>query len=44
MNVDGTPMPLVGVSSVITPHLSLSNVYHIPNLKSNIVFGCQLCD
>jgi len=27
MTVDGTFMPLAGVGSIITPHLSLPNVY-----------------
>ena len=34
MTADGTLMPLVGVGSVVTPHLSLPNVYLIPNLAS----------
>jgi len=33
MTAGGTPMPLVGVGSVVTPHLSLPNVYLIPKLK-----------
>ena len=33
MTIDGTHMPLVGVGSIITPHLSLSNVYLILKLK-----------
>ena len=33
MTVDGTLMPLAGVGSIITPHLSLSNVYLILKLK-----------
>jgi hypothetical protein len=44
MTADGTPMPLVGVGSVVTPHLSLSNVYLIPQLKLNLVFVGQICD
>ena len=44
MTADGTPMPLAGVGSVVTPHLSLSNVYHIPKLKLNLVSVSQLCD
>jgi hypothetical protein len=36
MIADGTPIPLVGVGSIVTPHLSLPNVYLIPNLKLNL--------
>ena len=36
ITVDGTPMLLASVGSVVTPHLSLPNVYLIPNLKLNI--------
>jgi len=44
MTADGTPMPLAGVSSVVTPHLSLPNVYLIPQLKLNLAFVGQICD
>jgi len=44
MIVDGTLMPLAGVGSVITPHLSLPNVYLISNLKLNLAFVGQICD
>ena len=44
MTADGTPMPLAGVGSVITPHLSLPNVYLIPNLKLNLASIGQICD
>ena len=44
MTADGTPMPLAGVGSVVTPHLSLSNVYHIPKLTLNLASVGQLCD
>ncbi|KAK0599286.1 hypothetical protein LWI29_003954 [Acer saccharum] len=44
MTADGTPMPLAGVGSVVTPCVSLSNVYHIPNLTLNLVSVSQLCD
>ena len=37
-------MPLIGVGSVITPHLFLPNVYLILKLKLNLVFVGQLCD
>jgi hypothetical protein len=36
MIVNGTSMPLVGVGFVVTPHLSLSNVYLIPKLRLNL--------
>jgi len=44
MTADGTPMPLAGVGSVVTPHLSLSNVYLIPKLKLNLASVGQICD
>ena len=46
MTIDGTPMPLAGVGSIVTPNLSfsLSNVYHISNLTLNLAFIGQLCD
>jgi len=44
MTVDGTPMPLAGVGSVVTPHLSLPNVYLIPQLKLNLASFGQICD
>jgi transposase InsO family protein len=44
MTADGTPMPLAGVGSVVTPHLSLPNVYLIPQLKLNLVSVGQICD
>ncbi|XP_022859302.1 uncharacterized protein LOC111380069 [Olea europaea var. sylvestris] len=44
MTADGIPMPLAGVGSVVTPHLSLPNVYHIPKITLNLAFVGQLCD
>jgi len=44
MTADGTPMPLADVGSVVTPHLSLPNLYLIPKLKLNLAFVGQLCD
>jgi len=44
MTADGTPMPLAGVGSVVTPHLSLLNVYLIPKLKLNLASVSQICD
>jgi hypothetical protein len=36
MTADDTHMLLVGVGSIITPHLSLSNVYLIPKIRLNL--------
>ena len=44
MTADDTLMPIVDVDSVVTPHLSLSNIYLIPKLKLNLAFVGQLCD
>ena len=44
MNANDTPMPLAGVGSVVTPHLSLPNVNHIPKLTLNLAYVGQLCD
>jgi hypothetical protein len=44
MTADGTLMPLVGVGFVVTPHLSLPNVYLIPNFKLNLASVGQICD
>jgi len=44
MTADGTLMPLAGVGSIVTPHLSLPNVYLIPNLKLNLASVGQICD
>ena len=44
MIVDGTLMPLASVGFVVTPNLSLSNVYHIPNLTFNLASFGQLCN
>ena len=44
MTADSTPMPLTGVGSIITPHLSLPNVYLILKLRLNLAFVGQLCD
>jgi hypothetical protein len=42
--IDGTLIPLASVGYVVTPHLSLPNVYLIPKLRLNLVFVGQLCD
>jgi hypothetical protein len=44
MTIDDTLMPLASVGSIITPHLSLPNVYLILKLKWNFVSIGQLCD
>ena len=44
LTADGTPMPLTGIGSIVTPHLSLSSAYHIPNLSMNLASIGQLCD
>jgi hypothetical protein len=44
MTVDDTFIPLAGVGSVVTPHLSLLNVYLIPKLKLNLAFVDQIWD
>jgi hypothetical protein len=36
MTADDTHMLLVGVGFIITPHLSLSNVYLIPKIRLNL--------
>jgi len=44
MTADGTSMPLAGVGSIVTPHLSLPNVYLIPKLKLKLASVGQICD
>ena len=44
MIIYGTHMPLVGVGYIITPHLSLPNVYLILKLTLNLAFIGQICD
>jgi len=44
MTVDDTLMPLAGVDSVITPHLSLLNVYLILKLRLNLASVGQFCN
>jgi hypothetical protein len=44
MTVHGTLMPLAGVGYVVTPYLSLPNVYLIPKLKLNLASIGQICD
>jgi len=44
MTVDDIRMPLASVGSIITPHLSLPNIYLILKLKWNFVSIGQLCD
>ena len=44
MTVDDTSMPLEGVGFIVTPHLSLPNVYLILKLRLNLASVGQLCD
>jgi hypothetical protein len=44
ITANDTLMPLAVVGSIVTPHLSLPNVYLIPNLKLNLASVGQLCD
>jgi len=44
MTADDSPMPLAVVGSVVTPHLSLPNVYLIPKIKLNLASVGQKCD
>jgi len=44
ITADGIPMSLAGVGSIVTPHLSLPNVYLISKLKLNLASISQLCD
>jgi len=44
MTADNTLMPLASVGSVVTPPLSLSNVYLLPKLRLNFASISQLCD
>ncbi|XP_011014024.1 PREDICTED: uncharacterized protein LOC105117915 [Populus euphratica] len=41
MTTDSTLMPLAGVGSIVTSHLSLPNVYLIPKLKLNLASDLQ---
>ncbi|KAJ0433138.1 putative RNA-directed DNA polymerase [Helianthus annuus] len=43
MSASATSMPIEGIGSVVTPHISLTNVYYIPNLALNLVSVSQLC-
>lgn len=43
MSASSTSMPVEGVGSVVTPHVSLSDVYYIPTLALNLVSVSQLC-
>ena len=44
LTADGTPMPLAGCGSIVTPCLSLPDVYYIPKLTINLVSVSQLCE
>ncbi|KAJ9550333.1 hypothetical protein OSB04_014378 [Centaurea solstitialis] len=43
MSSSSTPMQVEGVGSIVTPQLSLSDVYYIPTLALNLVSVSQLC-
>jgi hypothetical protein len=36
MTIDGNPMPLIGIGSIVIPHLSLPNIYLISKLILNL--------
>ena len=44
ITADDTSMPLAGVGSIVTPHLSLPNVYLILKLRLNLASLGHLCD
>lgn len=44
ITANGSPVPLAVSGSIVTSHFSLHNVYHVPNLKFNIVSVGQLFD
>jgi hypothetical protein len=44
ITADDTSMPLAGVGSSVTPHLSLPNVYLILKLRLNLASVRHLCD
>ena len=44
MIVDDTLVPLADTRSISTSHVSLPNVYYIPNLTSSLVSVSQLCN
>lgn len=44
MIVDDTPMSVTWVGSVCIPAMSLTDVYHVSSLMSNLASVSQLCD
>jgi len=44
MTANDTLLPLAGIGSVVTPHLSLPNVYLISKLKLNLASVGQIYD
>jgi hypothetical protein len=44
MTADDTLMPSANIGYVVTPHMSLFNVYLIQKLRLNLAFVGQLCD
>ncbi|TLX69530.1 hypothetical protein E9993_22940, partial [Labilibacter sediminis] len=43
MSASSTPMSVEGVGSIVTPYISLSDVYFIPTLALNLASVSQLC-
>lgn len=44
LTTNSTPMSLAGVGSIMSSHLSLSDVYCILQLALNLILISQLCD
>jgi hypothetical protein len=44
LTIDDTLMPSANIDYVVTPHLSLFNIYLILKLRLNLAFVGQLCD
>ena len=44
MTTNNTLMPLTSVDFIVTPHLSLPNIYIIPKLTLNLACIGQLCN
>ena len=43
MSASATPMSVEGVGSIVTPYISLTDVYYIPTLALNLASVSQLC-
>ena len=44
LTANGTPMSLAGIGSIVSPQLSLSDVYCLHQLTLNLISISQLCD